>query len=128
MAEQGRCCAVAAKGGAVYIDKCAFNQMACFFQFKNPACQHRFACACGAGKKNGGRGVECDLFDFGNHAVEGSVLGGNTAFQVAHCVVAYGGKAFCQYVVTSQVQINDFITADIAVLHTASLIFGRSGL
>ena len=77
--------------------------MARFFQFKNPACQHGFACACRAGKQNGGRGVERDLFDFGNHAVEGGVLGGDAAFQVAHCIVAYGGKAFCQYVVTSQV-------------------------
>ncbi|SKN75152.1 Uncharacterised protein [Mycobacteroides abscessus subsp. massiliense] len=103
MSEQGRCCTISAKSGAVYIDKCAFYQMARFFQFKNPACQHGFASACGAGKQNGGGRVECNLFDFGNHAVEGGVLGGNTAFQVAHCVIAYGGKAFCQYVVTSQV-------------------------
>ena len=102
--------------------------MARFFQFKNPACQHGFTCACRAGKQNGGRRVECDLFNFGNHAVEGGVLGRNAAFQVAHCVIAHGGEAFGQHVVTRQVQIDDFITADIAFLQTAPLIFRRRSL
>ena len=60
-----------------------------------------------------------DLFDFGNHAVEGGVLGGDAAFQVAHRVIAHGGKAFGQHIVTRQVQIDDFIAADIAGRHAA---------
>ena len=72
--------------------------------------------------------MQCDLFDFGNHAVEGGVLGGDAAFQIAYRVIAHGGKAFGQHVVTRQVQIDDFITADIAFSHVSPLIFRRRSL
>ena len=52
VAEQGGSRTVAAQGGAVHIDKLAFNQMARFFQFENPACQHRFARAGRTGEQN----------------------------------------------------------------------------
>ena len=52
VSEQGGSRTVAAQGGAVHIDKLTFNQVTRFFQFENPARQHRFARAGRAGEQN----------------------------------------------------------------------------
>ena len=128
VAEQGRCRAVAAQGGAVNINKRAAHLVPRFFQFKYPPRQHRFARAGRAGEEDGRGRVERDLLDFGNHAVERRVAGGDAAFQIAHGVVAHGGEAGGKRVVAGEVKVNQFVGADVAARHLPFLVFRRRGL
>ena len=128
VAEQGRCRAVAAQGSAVHINKRAAHLVPRLFQFKNPPSQHRFARAGRAGEEDGRRRVERDLLDFGNHAVERRVAGSDAAFQVAHRVVAHGSEAGGKRVITGEVKVNQFVSADVAARHLPLLVFRRRGL
>ena len=128
VAKEGRRRAVAAQGGTVHIDKDAAHLVPRFFQLVNPPCQHGFARAGRAGEQDRGGRVERDLLDFGNHAVKRHVARGDAAFQVAHRVVAHRSEAGGERVVAGEVQVDDFVSADVAARHLPFLVFRRRGL